>query len=112
MEMFSFTVHENKWCIEEVDKDCKEINCDFDGMETHGRTMYAIKKVYIRNDLTRTDKKRVLLHELCHVFISETQCIVSGDDSTKFYSEENLCDFVGMYLCEINKIFCDYFENV
>lgn len=71
-----------------------------------GSTHYFHKLIVIDETLLKESKETVLRHELTHAFLHETQ-IQQKDE----YTEEELCDFVGIYGEQIQKIVDGYFKN-
>lgn len=82
------------WDIYEVPG--TDANLYVDGKQCRGVTRYFNREICINKDLLPCDKRQVLIHELTHAFIYDTQ-IETRDD----YTEEHLCDFMAMYADDI-----------
>lgn len=57
-----------------------------------GVTVYKDNTVYINDELIGNRLNKVLLHELSHIYIYETQI-----EMKEFYDEEMLCDFMAKF---------------
>lgn len=78
------------WVIEEVSG--LDSTLLVDGKRCRGATHFYNRKIYIDKNLEATDKKQVLLHELAHAILYDTQLELKDE-----YSEENLCEFIALY---------------
>lgn len=78
------------WQVNLVDPDSPGLRTD--GSQNWGTTRYITKDIFINNELHENDIDEVLIHELTHALLSETQI----KDSHK-YSEEDVCELMGMY---------------
>ena len=69
--------------------------------------IYDINKqeIYIKKDTTPEQKKMTLIHELSHAIIRSYLL-----DVKKNYTEEELCEFVALYLQKIKEIVDKYFQ--
>lgn len=67
-----------------------------------GSIVYKERTIYIDSSLTN-DFQRVLMHELTHAILYETQLQLSDS-----YSEEDMCEFVGKY----GKLICDIYDEI
>lgn len=72
-----------------------------DGKRCRGATHYYMNKIVLDKDMSLSDKESCLRHELTHAILYLTQAIVPEDDK---YTEEQLCEFVGIYGGYINSI--------
>ncbi|MCL2630257.1 MAG: hypothetical protein FWD49_01875 [Firmicutes bacterium] len=64
------------------------------------------KRICLYVNLKRDVKRQVLIHELTHAFLGETQV---GENNA--FTEEHIGDFMAMYSLMINKIADDYFKT-
>lgn len=71
------------------------------GKRCRGATHYFMNRIYLDKDMSLGDKECTLWHELTHALLYLTQAVVPEDDK---YTEEQLCEFVGMYGGYINSI--------
>lgn len=78
------------WRINLVDPDSPGLQTS--NGQNWGTTQYVTKDIYINNELHESDIDEVLIHELTHALLSETQI----KDAHK-YSEEDVCELMGMY---------------
>ncbi len=62
-------------------------------------TYFKAKEIYIDEELPDDRKAETLRHELTHAVIFETQFV-----TRKKYSEEDVCDLLGMYGEIINSL--------
>lgn len=92
---------DKKWAVYEVPADDPKLM--FKGIPAWGLTYYKSKEIYIDKELTKDHKIEVIRHEITHAVIFETQFIES-----KKYSEEDICDLVGVY----GKIICELADKV
>lgn len=69
-----------------------------DGEQCLGAAYFKTKTIYIDSELTPEALLDVMRHEISHAIIAETKF-----DSTDFFEEEDICNFVGMY----GQIVCD-----
>jgi hypothetical protein len=74
-----------------------------DGKVNWGTTHFKSKKIYVDNSLDDEDIYEVLVHELTHAVLFETQV-----KEVKKYNEEDVCEMMGMY----GKIIIDLAEEV
>jgi Zn-dependent peptidase ImmA (M78 family) len=71
-----------------------------------GTCHYHHQEIYL-SDASKHDSKYVTLcHELAHAFLAETQL-----EEKESFTEENLCEFVGMYGKKICDIADKYFKE-
>lgn len=68
-----------------------------------GTTHFKSKKIYVDNSLNDKDIYEVLVHELTHAILFETQI-----KEVKKFNEEDVCEMMGMY----GKIIIDLAEDV
>lgn len=87
----------NSWNIELTDDKEKLM---VDNKFCKGSIHYNDACIYIYRNLSLRHIKRVLLHELTHAVIYETQSFYKES-----YSEEDMCEFISRYSLYINKIF-------
>lgn len=78
-----------------------------DGKRCVGTCHYHHQEIYLSNSLKQDTKHSTLCHELGHAFLMETQL----DKKSENFSEEELCDFVGMYGKKICDIADKYFKG-
>lgn len=71
-----------------------------------GTTHYYSREIYLDKDMCFQDKKQTLIHELTHATLYDTQ--IKSDET---YSEEEICEFMGIYGESILKIAESYFEE-
>lgn len=93
-----------EWLIDEVDGTDSRLTvnsaCCF------GTTHFRENAIYLHQALKDDAKKRVLIHELSHAFISE---FLIGETSQ--FNDEQLCDFVANYSQAINDMADAYFSK-
>jgi hypothetical protein len=70
-----------------------------------GTCHYHHQEIYLSNAMKQDSKYATLCHELSHAFLVETQL-----EEKESFSEENLCEFVGMYGKKICAIADEYFK--
>lgn len=87
---FMFNVLSSSWEIIEIPGNDSLLMLD--GERCQGITYFDSHKIYIDKDMMPDKKRNTLLHELVHAVLFSTQVEVK-----KKYTEENLCDFIGMY---------------
>lgn len=68
-----------------------------------GTTHFKSKKIYVDNSLNNKDIYEVLVHELTHAILFETQI-----KKVKKFNEEDVCEMMGMY----GKVIIDLAEDV
>lgn len=83
-------VNNYNWCIELTDN--IENLTNKEGNICKGTTSYKNKTIYLDYKISEETAKHVLIHELTHVYIYETQLELKS-----YYNEEDLCEFVAMY---------------
>ena len=76
-----------------------------EGKRCFGTCHYHPQEIYLSNSLKPDAKYSTLCHELGHAFLMETQL----DKKSENFSEEELCDFMGMYGKSIMNIANQYF---
>lgn len=85
-----FNINDMVWSIEK--KSQKEIKALVDSCDDNGTyfglTVYSTHSVYLWDGLCEEQAERTLMHELMHVYVFS----YITSDSTKIYSEEDLCD--------------------
>ena len=84
-----FILLKDIWKVEFTD-DKEKLRVD--GKVCGGRVHYKPRQIYIDKELPQSDMRRTLMHEISHAIIYETQI-----EYKEFYTEENLCEFVGKY---------------
>lgn len=67
-----------------------------------GKTFFFDRKIYLNKDLNQSGLEETIRHELVHAFLYQTQILNQEKDFS--YSEEMLCEFVGKYGKDIEKI--------
>lgn len=92
------------WLISEVET--SNSNLVANGVRCFGTTHYFTQDIFIDKYLPRDTKYSTLCHELGHAFIRETQL-----KPEKAFTEEMLCEFLGIYGRKIIKIADDYFAR-
>lgn len=95
---------EREWVIRLVSSDDAKLIVD--GEKSWGATYFKSRIIYIDQSLDCTTRGEVLRHEITHAVIYETQFTQKHK-----YSEEDICDFVGMYGTIIHKLAHDVFEQ-
>ena len=75
-------------------------------MRCRGTTHYYSREIFIDKDMSFYDKKQTLIHELTHATLYDTQI-----ESKESYSEEDICEFMGIYGESILKIAENYLEE-
>lgn len=93
-----FKINGAMWTIEKCSNNELPLS---DGLFA-GRTFYFDRKIYINKDLDRALLEETIRHELTHAFIYQTQILNQEEDFK--YSQEMLCEFVGKYGKEIERI--------
>lgn len=76
-----------------------------EGKRCSGTCHYHQQEIYLSESLKPDSKYSILCHELSHAFLFETQL----DKKSENFSEEELCDFMGMYGKSIMQIADKYF---
>ena len=61
---------------------------------------YKNHTVYISEDVSSVELPKILLHELCHIVLYETQITLH-----EYYTEENVCEFISKYFFTIQSIY-------
>ena len=86
MKQAKFLVYNYEWHV--VLTDNKE-DLMANGKLCKGCTHYTESTIFISTDTSPKDRIRLLLHELSHAFIYETQI-----ELKQSYTEEDLCEFM------------------
>lgn len=94
-----------EWKIEEVSSDDRRLLVN--DARCAGVTDYILKIVYIDSSLSQPYKRRVLRHELGHVYI-DSYLIEKKD----LYSEEELVEFLALYGVQICAHTDAYFNQI
>ena len=63
-----------------------------DGVQCRGSTHFETRRIYLSSELSGKDLFIVLVHELTHALIYDTQI-----ERKESYNEENVCDLMSMY---------------
>lgn len=71
-----------------------------------GTCHYHHQEIYLSNALKLDTMYNTLCHELSHAFLAETQL-----ENKENFTEENLCEFVGIYGKKICEIADNYFKE-
>ena len=79
-----------EWTVELVPRGDKRLILD--GNPNWGMTYYRTRDIYIDEELDEDALDEVLLHELTHAMLFETQI-----KPTRKFDEEDVCETVGMY---------------
>ena len=79
-----------EWTVELVPRRDKRLILD--GNPNWGMTYYRTRDIYIDEELDEDALDEVLLHELTHAMLFETQI-----KPTRKFDEEDVCETVGMY---------------
>lgn len=87
---FKFDVLSSSWEITEVPGNDGSLLLD--GDRCNGVAYFDSHKIYINKDIPPDEKRSTVIHEIVHAVLYSTQI---GDK--KKYTEENLCDFIGLY---------------
>lgn len=91
MKTTTFTSPANiSWVVTVVPNGDHMLNVQ--GTACRGSTHFETRKIYLSCELLEPDMRIVLMHELTHAVLFDTQI-----ESKEGYTEENMCDFVGMY---------------
>ena len=99
------TINDLEFEIIEVEKDSKEFKDEkIEGLL--GLYNPIEQKIFIRSDLNPVRKRKVLIHELTHLFID-----MYGFVGCQF-TEEMLCSFIESYSTKINYIASKYVEQL
>lgn len=99
-----FKMNNDEWKIKEVaQKDFDKDDDEQDGYY-YGRTKYATQEVWLWKDLKHEKKRRTLIHELTHIYISTYITNQSMD-----FNEEKLCDIAANSHDIIHNIVEKYF---
>lgn len=98
-----FKVNGLDWEIQYKDSEHMDMN---DGDYVFlGTTKIPEQVIWIRTGMTEILTRRTVIHELCHCFLFSYGC------KDTCYDEEQLCDFVGSYLGQINRIMQDFMND-
>ena len=77
---------------------------EYSGERLRGATLFFKNKIVLADTLTDDDIYIILAHECTHATLFDTQL-----DSKDNYSEENMCDFMGVYgkhiIREVDRIY-------
>lgn len=98
-----FTVNGFEYEIEEVDKNNDNLKMD-DGYHW-GICDYEKRKIFIWKDLSFSNKKQTLLHEVTHAFIE-----ANGFIQVRL-TDEIVSDFVAAYISDIQKVVNNFFAG-
>ena len=71
--------------------------------ECFGRTKFSDLEIKIATSFHRDVIRTTITHEVVHAFIESMGIVPPSSDSQMLFSEEQVCDFVGMNLDEIAK---------
>lgn len=100
-----FKVNDIEYEIVEVDKHDDNLKMDDDDYHW-GVCSYIQRKIFLRKDLSFTNKKQTLIHEVTHAFIE-----AYGFMQVRL-NDEIVCDFVASYLYKILEIVNLYFVEM
>jgi len=96
--MKSFSIWGNEWRLELTEnKEELQVN----GRFCKGAIHYRDSKIFIYTETSFKDRTRILLHELTHAVLYETQI-----ELKEFYTEEDMCELMakyGQYIIELYK---------
>lgn len=101
--MKKFEIFGNVWSIEITENKDDLI---VEGKFCKGAIHYKDSRIFIYFDTSDKDRKRLLLHELSHAVLYETQI-----ELKEKYTEEDLCEFVakyGLYIIELYNNLIEY----
>lgn len=112
-----FKINNMNWIIKEMSQEemktivnkrraNEEENVKSTDTRYYGLTYHDSLEIILDKDLASDRKKKTLIHELTHCFIS---CYITHQDKT--YDEEMVCDIVSNSYDTINKIVNDYFKK-
>lgn len=103
MNINELKINELEWTIEEVDTRSQELVIDNNWC--NGVCIYTQQRILLDKSLKNDKKIQTLRHELAHAFI---YCYLLNQKES--YTEEELCEFMGIYGGMINKITEEYFR--
>jgi len=92
---------DKKWTVREVSSDDPKLT--YRGKQSWGMTYFKTKEIYIDEEMSPDRKIEVIRHELTHAVIFDTQFA-----ETKKYTQEDLCDLMGIY----GKIICEIADKI
>ena len=84
-----------KWTIQDVEAAYPMLIVD--SCKKDGACHFRQQEIYLDRELPPDYKRQVLLHELAHVMLAATQLDTKNDT----FTEEELCNFVGIYTEQI-----------
>lgn len=88
----------NKWHIEVVSKTDNTLRLYNKFLPAVCK--YKNRTVYISEDVNKIELPKILLHEICHIILYETQITLP-----EYYTEENVCEFISKYFFTIQSIY-------
>lgn len=95
--MTEFKILDKKWTMQQVQPTDKSLFLD--GGYCMGVCYYSEREIYVNKELNLEVKTETLLHELTHAFLDTLQLSKKEE-----YNEEEVCEFVGKYSHEIQRI--------
>lgn len=90
--------------VDEQDK-----NLFLNGNWRYGVVSFDQQVIYLSKSGTAARRYAVLMHELAHVFLYETQIDMPSGEET--YDLEAVCEFVGIYADRMTRIADDFFKE-
>lgn len=100
-----FSINDSIWEITEVA--ARDNLLLVDGDYNDGVTHFTSRQIAINRDLLPDQKRHVVLHELTHAWLESTQIEIK-----EAYTEENLCEFMGLYGDVIHFTANSYFKEM
>lgn len=102
--MKEFRIYDNLWKVTLTDN--KE-DLIVDGKFCKGAIHYKESCIYIYSDTSMKDRTRILLHELTHAILYDTQV-----ELKTVYTEEDLCEFTAKYSMLVHSIYLQLSEYI
>lgn len=100
----NFVINGMKWNIIEKPTRSPELLCD--GRECYGTCWRSRQEIYLDESIPEDRKLKTLQHELAHAFM-DAYVPMPKDE----YTEEDMCEFVGLYAKEISDIALEYMQS-
>ena len=103
-----FKINNEEWSIIETNQEeLKKLNNDDDSKYVYGLTKYENQTIYLWKDISREQKRKTLIHELTHCYIST----VLFSDKHLNMDIETLCDIASCSHDIIHEIVEWYFRE-
>lgn len=75
-------------------------------------------EIHIRKDMPSYMVKTTIMHEVVHAYLWSHGFVKPDEDATLLFSEEQVCDFIGMNYVELTKLadkiymyYLEHYEN-